>query len=452
MRTLVPLTGLFQFITEVTLSLSLCFGFASLFRTTSFASQEGDVRSCRDEIVLSNDKGLPWHRWKPGDQITLYQLYRLFGEKFVMRVLLDGGPILIPRPYFSIESNSREFDFVVQRRLEMIERLKSDTLKQYLRTYGQDRIEEGLNYVNAFNYDPAQDLSSPPEVGRPESRYILLRFIEDMTGGRIDYPVVYKPNFSGLGLGIIFFEPLAGDQLRITLSSFSSDLDDAEWRFFLKKEGFSSVDKQDIYSMTVLRRKSRPIVERLLYKVATSHPVKYDRGMFERMVDPIKFSGKAYETRHMVSGDLLSGRVELAKSDPNDRYVRWFARLGSSGFFSNFSERAEAFELNEPEMYDPLFRRFNISSDDQRKFKIYVEDIITREMKYLMARYREGGISIDVDISGAFDLMWLPPSQDGEFPVPIMIEADMSISFPKSRFPNGPPKTIEIGTSSPMSR
>lgn len=442
--TIVPRTRTCQFLTEVTLSLSLCFGFTSLFWMPSLASQEGDVRSCRHEIVLSNDKGLPWHRWKPGDQITLYQFYRLFGEKYVMRVLLDGGPIAIPRPYFAIDSDPNEFDFAVQKRNEMIQRMKNDMMREYLRSYGSDRIQEGLNYVNAYSYNPVQDLSSLLNVGRLESRYSLVKFIDEMANGVIDYPVVYKPNHSGLGSGVIFFEPSAVGQLNITVSKLVDTEDESDWIRFLKKEGFESVGGQDVYSLRVLRRHSRPTLEKLLHKVATSHPVKYDRGMFERMVDPIKFSGKAYETRHMVLGDLSSGRVELAKSDPNHRYVRWFARLGSSGYFSNFSERAEAFELNEPEMYVPLFRQFNISPDDRQRFILYVEDIITAEMKYLMARYREGGISLDLEISGAFDLMWMPPSQVGEFPVPIMIEADMGISFPKSRFPNGPPKTIEI--------
>ncbi|MBK9038262.1 MAG: hypothetical protein IPL83_03705 [Bdellovibrionales bacterium] len=366
-----------------------------------------------------------------------------------MRVLLDGGPIPIPRPYFAIDTNLTEFNFVFQRRVEAIRGARESEIGQYLRVYGADRMEDALKYVDAFSYDPAQDLSSLPDVGRPESRYSLVKFIEEMENGVIDYPVVYKPNHSGLGNGVIFFEPSAVDQLNITVSKLVDIEDESEWIRFLKKEGFESIGGQDVYSLRVLRRLSRPTLEKLLHKVATSHPIKYDRGMFERMVDPIKFSGKAYETRHMVSGDLVSGRVELVKSDPRDPRVRWFARIGSSRFLSNFGERAEAFELNEPEMYDPLFRRFNFSPDDQRKFKIYVEDIVTREMKYLLERYRHGGFSLDVEVNGAFDFMWLPPAEEGGFPVPILIEADMSIAFPKSRFPNGPPKTIEINIPSP---
>lgn len=449
MTTLVSLTKIFQFFTEVILSLSLCFGVTSLFRTPSLASQRDGVQSCRHQIGLSNDRQKSWHSWKPGDQITLYQFYRLFGEKYVMRVLLDGGPVATPRPYFAIDSDPNEFDFAVQKRNEMIQRMKNDMMREYLRSYGSDRIQEGLNYVNAYSYAPAQDLSSLLNVGRLESRYSLVKFIDEMANGVIDYPVVYKPNHSGLGSGVIFFEPSAVGQLNITVSKLVDTEDESDWIRFLKKEGFESVGGQDVYSLRVLRRHSRPTLEKLLHKVATSHPVKYDRGMFERMVDPIKVSGKAYETRHMVSGELVSGKVELAKSDPNDRYVRWFARIGSSRFLSNFGERAEAFELNEPEMYDPLFRRFNISPGDRQKFALYVEDLIKEEMKYLLERYRDGGLSLDIEVNGAFDLMWLPPAGEGGFPIPILIEADMSIAFPKSKFPNGPPKTIEISIPFP---
>lgn len=287
----VPLTRAWQFLAEVALSLSLCFGVTSLFRTPSLASQRDGVQSCRHQIGLSNDRQKSWHSWKPGDKITLYQFYRLFGEKYGMRVLLDGGPIPIPRPYFAIDSDPNEFDFAIQKRNEMIQQMKNDMMREYLTSYGSDRIQEGLNYVNAYSYAPAQDLSSLLNVGRSESRYSLVEFIEGMESGLIDYPVVYKPNHSGLGSGVIFFEPSAVGQLNITVSKLVDTEDESDWIRFLKKEGFESVGGQDVYSLRVLRRHSRPTLERLLHKVATSHPIKYDRGMFERMVDPIKFSG-----------------------------------------------------------------------------------------------------------------------------------------------------------------
>ena len=82
--------------------------------------------------------------------------------------------------------------------------------------------------------------------------------------------------------------------------------------------------------------------------------------MFERKVEAVKYRGRAYETRHMIDGNLTEGNIRLVKSEPGAPGVRWFARVGSSGYFSNFTGRNSAYELEEPEMYNPLFEIFKI--------------------------------------------------------------------------------------------
>jgi hypothetical protein len=401
-----------------------------LMPSPSFAAPE----ICNGDLATLS--GAPWHGLHFGQKIPFSLFDRFFGEKYVMRRVLQGGPINIAEPFFAMKEDPNLLNKTIAVREENIRGQRQELVDRF-----------GSEHASHYSFDATENRSVHPEIINQNGAYTLRELADGLANGALDFPIVFKRNASGLGFGVVFFEPIGKRHLKIT-ASLVQPIESAEWRKKLVDWGFKVESEKDIATLTLSKKNSKNLIVDFLSFMMTMDMMQFDAGMFERKIDTIKYKGRSYETRHMVSGNLANGEVRLAKSEPNNPRVRWFARIGSSGYFSNFTERKSAAELEEPEMYRPLFEMFEISPERQLQFKKHVETLITREMQFMLERYKDGGINLPINISGAFDLMWLPPSEKGGFPIPVIIEADFGPSFPKQYFPNGPDKTIELTSPS----
>lgn len=381
----------------------------------------------------------PWHTIDNQKKLSINLFRRFFGEKYVMRRVLEGGPIETVKPYFAMRSDSDLFAEAVERHRKLMEEKMQDLINRF-----------GPDHASHYRFDSLKDLSVPGGIVGVDKTYSIDKLASDISTGLLDYPIVFKRNWGGIGFGVVFIEPVKAvsleakkdEQLKITLSIHQ--FGEFNWQEYLLKLGFTIDNEKDIASIYVNRKQSKSLFKEVISKVSTTDGVSVDFGMFERKVEAVKYNGKAYETRHMITANLSDKRVDLVKRHPNDSRVRWFARIGSSEEFSNFTGRELSTELPYSRMYQPLFEMFSIPFERQSAFKKYVDNLIEAEMQYLLKRYEEGGVHIPVDISGAFDLMWLPPLPNQEFPLPVIIESDVSVSFPQSHFPNGPPEFITL--------
>ncbi len=375
----------------------------------------------------------PWHQFPVGHRIPLREFQRLFGEKYVMRRLLEGGPIDTVKQFYAVRTDRSLLQTAIARRQMDIEQRKDELLRRF-----------GREHAAAYSFAEASDLSVMPMVADHKRSYTLQQIAAGFANGTFVDQMVFKKNASGLGDGVVFIDPRDSQEVIITLST-ANDIDpERSMTEYLRAAGFIIDSDQDLARIYVPKQKAENVIYELLSRIVSSKMMRFDSGMMESYVDATKYRNRSYETRHMAEGNILHGRIRLAKSDPNSARVRWFARIGSSGYFSNFTGRSNAVELEEPHMYDPLFEIFDIDKDKQESFKAYVEDLITREMAYLLMRYRQGGLSVLVQVRGAIDLMWLPPSEPGGFPRPFVVEADVSTNFPKSFYPKGPPDFFPV--------
>ena len=140
----------------------------------------------------------------------------------------------------------------------------------------------------------------------------------------------------------------------------------------------------------------------------------------------LKFQGRAYETRHQWDGNLLTGDVVFDKDSGSDD--GWFARMGSSEYFSNWTGRqgrpnsrdGSSLEAN---VYARLYDTLGMAPARRAEFSAYVDQLIIAEFQYVVARLHASGIYADLTPHCQIDLMWLLPKKSGDFPVPVIVEA-----------------------------
>jgi len=252
--------------------------------------------------------------------------------------------------------------------------------------------------------------------------------------------VIWKPNSGAMGGGIIFFQRDGEENLVLTMATnllgTTSPATDRVRRVIEETTTAVIVEPpgEDILQMTLsLRGKELERVLNLVWEAAANRPLSsgsqaHDSGVLEPRMSAIRAHGKAYETRHIVLGNFLTGVCELRKTPPTDPLQRdvwdegWFARFGSSAFLSSWSDRKNARDARGSAMYEPLYENDPGLRDRQAEFEAYVDSFLLQEFDNLSARLRAAGLAFPWRMGVYFDLMWQMPEKPSEFPVPILIE------------------------------
>jgi len=353
------------------------------------------------------------------------QLFRILNHKYDSRNLLRGGPI-------------RQPDFIVFKRNQgLIEQLIQ---------------ESGAGEINDSSYLP--DFANPADIKDFKS------IANEIASGKFPLPLVYKGNGGQQGEDTFFLTKNDAGDLVITMTYNTNPLLNlkaakAVKQYFEQSGKAKEIEEnskgKDIIQFVI--DSSRHDLSDILFQVwalvSTAHKYQYDSGMMESMVPAVKMGSGAYETRHAFSGNLRDGNYQKAEFEEADYYENWgtFARVGSSGFFSNLIGRSIfARRFEQDKMFVFLYQHFQIPPEAQERFKIYVDNLLEKEFQHLIKRLKAAGIKIDADIRGQFDLMWLEHVKTEEgFPVPVIIEAgffprdqkifDQSIAVDRSKIP-----------------
>ena len=368
-------------------------------------------------------------RWKPGDpvqdpfahllpgtEVFLGDLLRGLEEKALPRHLMDGGPIAQPAFFAAM---ARDQDAIEAAKLR----------------YGPDQFRD-VSYPEQL-IPPAKVISFPEIAARLASG---------------EFPsLVIKPNSSATGAGIVFFD-LRGNKLQITTSLIREEEGEASvftrtFMDYFHQRGYHIKPnvRQGIVQVTVPLTDALPTLLTGLWTSLSQQSAEklfiYDSYIAETRVPFVRLSDGAYETRHTFQGDLLTGKVKFPQR--NGFYDGWLARFGSSSYFSNNLTRKppELAKQIGPSMFAPLFKRFGIGPEHQGEFVRYVEAQVRHEFLYLSERLRAGGLALDLQVSGGFDLRWLPPEKSGGFPRPVLIEMRI--------VPDGEPNLSDVVRISP---
>ncbi|MGQ0644466.1 MAG: methyltransferase domain-containing protein, partial [Elusimicrobiota bacterium] len=348
------------------------------------------------------------------DAVTRVELMRALNGKYPARVLMAGGPIRQPDRFAAIKRDS------------------------------------AAHRVRGLTGREVHDASYPEDFAEPAT---VLNINEVAAAVAADpasmLPLVFKPNAGAMGENVAFFTgSLENDSVRVTVADvedMGTPLTDttAIMEYLRGKnlaQSLQTLSGQDILQFSVPRAQL-PDVLPGLWRLLAANPWsgRYDSGMIETVMPVQTYNGLAFETRHIVRGDLFSGNVnDLMKE-------AWYARLGSSSFFSNKEGRSGAQGRRWPDMFQPLYEMFGVPDNRRTAFQAHVDKLIKEQFAYIAARLRMAGIRAETEVRTEFDLMWLLPQQDGEFPVPVIIESSFHLPQKKDldRFPVIDPRDDE---------
>ncbi len=261
--------------------------------------------------------------------------------------------------------------------------------------------------------------------------------------------LIYKPNVGGYGMGIMYLRLDSSGRLAITMA-YNPHFPGAYARAsamtsLISRRGLGTAKhtpQKDIVTM-ILNVDDEQLAAALrdIWNEASIFNIEgkviFDAGMLEPVMPSLQPGGRAYETRHVLKGDLFSSNSDLLKTPyQDDLYENGsYARRGSSPFFGNITYRSgHTLELDYRSMYDPLYGTMPELMERKQEFEQYVDRLIRAEFVYLSARMRAWGLHIPTIAYVAFDLQWMPPEKAGQFPVPFLTEAYIGISNKASSF------------------
>jgi len=322
---------------------------------------------------------------------------RYTGRKDSMRMLFAGGPLNQP-PFFT-------------------------------------RLEISPNITPAHEFSNADYTKAIGEVAEA---------IASGASSTVTLPLILKPIGGQLSCGVCVITRTEPGKVTITLSLGSPErASDAEKYNFLAriqkgkfKDRIIEPEGENVAQVTLdagednIAEVIRHLCETIFRRGAeTGHA----HLMIETFMDAVRvrndnldpepgkpYKRYAYETDLYVEGNLLTGKADLITGE-------WHGRVGISDFFSTFGGR----ELAAHEVFEPLYEQCVPQEilDDEAAFRDYrvrfrehVNRTLLAAFRHFSDRLKEAGIIVDVDVGIRFDLGWLMPEKEGEFPTPYLIE------------------------------
>lgn len=292
-------------------------------------------------------------------------------------------------------------------------------------------------------------LRQPDRFERLDGAAAIARFVDELLDGTFPAPVVFKPNRNALGNGVVFIERNPNGTWTLTMA-----YNPASDRLLAFPETEAALRALRNRGARVIATDAQANTARVLLPAdaASARPLLRDaleaildaadswgekRAIVETMMPVFRYQGRAYETRHFFQGNLTTRAFRLIRYDDAAKGEEgWYARLGSSGYFSNYTGRAEAYTLDATHLFDPLYEAFRIPAGRHEEFEQFVGRLVRDAFVHASTRLDAQGIRIEGEIRGQFDLMWLPPEPGGNgFPVPVSIET----WFHRPPLPKGAP-------------
>ena len=273
-----------------------------------------------------------------------------------------------------------------------------------------------------------------PVFLRPSHTISLDEAVEHILSGELRTPIVFKPNFSDKGEGIYFiFRNEEGDY-EIIVRSPERGLQEQRLPGVLKyiKDKLDFSDEGNVFRAVINGDAIKALMRDLmLYGCVTEVPYvdcenqdrtgRYDPGLIESFIDAWKFQGLAYETRHLVEGNL-SQKCGFKVTDCG-------ARIGGSSYFANLMltrNRDKIKSLPPHEMYSPLFSEL-INPSQEKSFRSFTRETLERSFLYYAERLLNEGFVFESDepCEIQFDLVWTVPSTERVLPFPAMTECGL---------------------------
>ncbi len=259
--------------------------------------------------------------------------------------------------------------------------------------------------------------------------------------GSLPLPVVFKPNSSAFGRGIVFIEQKGRDvsfkMIRPNPKLLISYKETEEIIQTMRDRNIKGlVVNDDQGHIEIIVESSEETVystfEYLWRKMSaiTSPDPRYDAGLIEEAVDFVRFKGNVFETRHRFDAQFGSENIRLARfaeeDDMPNRMPGSYAKLGSSPIFPTRIENLGlTTRLPYDRMFDPIFEMFDIPQSRHRAFYDFVEGLITQQALHYGRRLRESGIVLEDMHRGEIDLVWLSPEDERGFPKPVLVESNI---------------------------
>lgn len=358
---------------------------------------------------MTREKLFPNFRYEPG--MLEYVAYQSLRTKWAQRMIMQDSPFVQPSEFYLV--------------------LTPKNLRQ--------RLEE------EFGGEFADTALDPMYVNREHAASIdqIVKMIEDS-----DSSFVYKPNNAAIGIGICFIEKQ--DDKYVVSMRTPENIENKKGVpgsivYAENSEGFCH--DGNIYRLEISGSKKNKVLKDLLFH-ATADSVPYfheleirnvpgtfDPGLVESLIKSWKFKGLAYETRHEVKGNLHKEQV--------DKIIDDHSRLGGSSFFANQWLTYDTSMISTfygEKMYNPLFTEL-ISESRKAEFKDYVENGLREAFLHHARKLNEEGFVFDHPCVITFDLMWIPPNNPGDFPMPAMAECEWK--YKKVAMLEIPPSTLE---------
>lgn len=256
-----------------------------------------------------------------------------------------------------------------------------------------------------------------------EEKITIPQLAAAIIGGQMILPLTIKSNMGAFGSQVAFIE-LEQQKIKITMAINS--LRTQGRREFVenlaRRNQIESEISADGSTVALYLERSSSIGTKVIISVLDYLIAPAFGGIAEPRLDFLKIDGRAYETRHGFIGNLKSGAVQLDKIRP-DGTDGWYARLGSSSYYSNLGGRKDSQLIHSSNMFEPMLHHFKIPQSKWQPFVTYVDQLIEKEFMYLAKRLKQRGFDSEILASGEFDLAWdRDLDHSTGFPRPYLVE------------------------------
>lgn len=275
---------------------------------------------------------------------------------------------------------------------------------------------------------------NPHYIKWPKKKF--QEWVKEYFSGQYEKEWVFKPLDNAFGK-YIFFLKREETEIILTTSLFEDQgrVINKNWINveFLKKKfqnifTINDILNEGIRKVIIPRTEQGQKILNKLWQMASvefmTSNTSYDPGILETRINYFKHDGKSYETRHSISEDYLYNKKykEMKKKFMGPH---WFSRIGHSKYFSNLSDRhGQGKKLyGKDEMYEPLFKKFNIQNKEE--FFNYLRNEFINMVDHIENKLKSINIEWDMERSQylhVIDLVWQNPKENEIYHRPIVME------------------------------
>ncbi len=366
-------------------------------------------------------------------EINLVDLRRSVNEflsnKYVGRHIMKGGPFRQPQYFYPIGYEDSTF----RRYLDYLQRSQES-----------QRLPEDLD---DFSVNNKLSLYETIEQEALDIKVI----VEKILDSRIELPLVFKPAYSALGIGIFFLERDGQD---LVLTMINNYVDNPRHlppliKFFRDRSSTGDLDIDEPYTLSKTKDENtnvekyripialaRGALEEifLLSAISSIHFLDFDYsgpaqkakglsidpGMIEKRFENIFYlDGHTFETRHVIEGNLQVPEIS--------RIQNLYTKVGGSSYFGNLTYLADpekGYTIDADKMFDEFFRINNFTPEMKEEFWSQLNESLADGFHHYASSLTSANKIIGDICELQFDLCWI--LEDGKW-VPGLIELHITL-------------------------